>query len=111
MAFVDIAVVGGNNAQCTGASVTLQCALMGDVLIWLTPHGAINLFRGRENDINSHYHAHLMEVNASHLRSTLDFNFTAQITISCSDTTAMDSATIIVEGMNLHQTTLALNGR
>ena len=43
VATVDLVVVGGNNAVCTGASsVTLQCMLMGDTITWITPEGALN---------------------------------------------------------------------
>ena len=42
MATVDLNLVGDNNALCAGASVTLQCTLTGDLLIWNTPQGALN---------------------------------------------------------------------
>ena len=101
MAAVDLVVVGNNNALCTGASVMLQCTLTGNILTWNTPDGAINFVRGRQDESNAgSYYGQLMEPDATHLRSTLSFIFTVEITINCSDTTASSrSATLVVEGI------------
>ena len=100
MAAVDLVIVGDNNVLCTGASVTLQCTLTGNVLTWNTPDGALNFVRGRQVESNAgSYYGQLMEPDATHLRSTLSFIFTAEITINCSDTTASNSATLVVEGI------------
>ena len=100
VAAVDLVVIGDNNVLCTGASVTLQCTLTGNFLTWNSPYGALNFVRGRQDESNGgFYHARLMELNATHLRSTLSFTFSAEITINCSDTTASNSATLVVEGI------------
>ena len=91
VATVDLVVVGGNNAVCTGASVTLQCMLMGDTITCITPEGALNFLRGRQNNSKAgSYQGQLLELNETYLRSTLIFNFTPQVTINCSDMTAMN---------------------
>ena len=99
VATIELVVVGGNGAFCSGASVTLQCTLTGDVLTWNTPDGALNFIRGRsrESDDGS-YHGRLLE-NSTHLRSNLTFTFTSQITISCSDGSVNASLTISTEGI------------
>ena len=100
VAAVDLVIVGNNNVLCTGASVTLQCTLTGNVLTWNTPDGALNFVRGRQVESNAgSYYGQLVELNATHLQSTLSFIFTAEITINCSDTTASNSATLVVEGI------------
>ena len=100
MAAVDVVVVGDNNAVCTGASVTLQCTLTGNVLTWNTPDGALNFVRGRQDESNAgSYYGQLMELNATHLRSTLSFTFAAEITINCSETTASSTITLTREGI------------
>ncbi|CAI8024884.1 hypothetical protein GBAR_LOCUS14410 [Geodia barretti] len=43
-------VVGGQRCARVGMSVTLQCTLMGVTLTWETPDGALNFFRGRQNN-------------------------------------------------------------
>ena len=93
-------VVGGSPAQCSGASVTLQCTLAGNTLTWNTPDGALNFVRdrGSESDAGS-YHGQLWELNSTHLRSTLTFTFSNQIKINCSDGSASDSTTVTVEGI------------
>ena len=103
MANVELLVVGDNNAVCSGASVTLQCTLMGNVLTWNTPEGALNFVRGRQDESNAgSYHARLMEPNATHLISRLSFTFTSEITINCSDNTASTSTTVTTEGIIIH---------
>ena len=95
-------VVGDNNALCTGASVTLQCTLTGDVLTWITPEGALNFVRGRQSESNAgSYQGQLTELNDTHLRSTLTFTFTAPITINCTDQSASSSINVTVEGMEI----------
>ena len=97
---VELVVVGGNSTVCSGASVTLQCTLTGDVLSWNTPDGALNFIRGRSNQSESGpYDGRLQELNSTHLRSNLTFTFTSQITISCSDGSANISITVTVEGI------------
>ena len=97
---IDLVAVGDNNAVCTGASVTLQCTLTGNVLTWNTPGGALNFVRGFQSESNAgSYYGQLMELNATHLRSTLSFTFTAEITINCSDATASSTLTVTIEGM------------
>ena len=99
-ATVDLVVVGDSNTQCTGASVTLQCTLTGDVLTWITPEGALNFVRGRQDVSNAgSYQAMLTELNSTHLSSRLTFTFDAEITINCSDTSASNSTTLVIEGM------------
>ena len=99
VATVDLVVVGGNNALCVGMNVTLQCTLMGGVLTWLTPEGALNFFRGRNDAFyTGSYYGQLIEPNGTHLISTLNFTFTTEITINCSDTRSIDGTTVIVEG-------------
>ena len=102
MANVELVVVGGNNPVCSNASVTLQCTLMGNILTWNTPEGALNFVRGRQNEsyVGSYYATH-MELNDTHLISTLSFTITAEITINCSDTHSSDGTTIVIEGMVL----------
>ena len=98
---IELVAVGGNGAFCSGASVTLQCTLTGDVLTWNTPDGAFNLIRGRpinESGAGS-YHGRLQELNSTHLRSNLTFTFTSQITISCSDDSENISITVTVGGI------------
>ena len=93
-------VVGGYNAVCSDASVTLQCTLMGNVLTWNTPDGAFNFVRGRQDESNSgSYHARLMEFNATHLISTLSFTFTDEISINCSDTHSSNGTDITIESI------------
>ena len=46
---VDLVVIGGSEAQCSGANVTLQCTLTGNVLIWQKADGDYNLVRGEHN--------------------------------------------------------------
>ena len=95
---VELVVVGGNSAFCSGASVTLQCTLTGDVLTWNTPDGALNFIRGRSSESDDGpYHGRLLE-NSTHLISNLTFTFTSQITISCSDGSENTSLTISIEG-------------
>ena len=102
MATIDLVVVGGNNAVCSGASVTLQCTLTGDVLSWNTPDGTLNFIRGRSSLSDAGlYNGRLQELNSTHLRSNLTFTFTSQITISCSDGCANSSITVTVEGESL----------
>ncbi|CAI8001974.1 hypothetical protein GBAR_LOCUS3291, partial [Geodia barretti] len=99
VATVDLVVVGGNNALCVGMSVTLQCTVMGGVLTWETPEGALNFIRGRQNtSYQGSYYGQLMESNDTHLISTLNFTFTTEITINCSDTSSIAGTTVIVEG-------------
>ena len=96
-------VVGGYNALCTETSITLQCTLSGDFLSWNTPEGTLYLVRGIHNnnfDTNvGSYHGQLEELNGTHIRSKLTFNFTVQITINCTDLTSSNSSTIIIEGV------------
>ena len=83
---VELVVVGGNNAFCTGVSVTLQCIIKGDTLTWITPEGALNFVRGRQSESNSGgYQGQLQELNDTHLSSTLTFTFNFHITINCTD--------------------------
>ena len=99
VATVDVVVVGDNNTLCVGMSVTLQCTLMGGVLAWETPDGAFNFIRGRQNtSYRNSYYGQLMEPNGTHLISTLNFTFTTEITINCSDTSSIAGTTVIVEG-------------
>ena len=100
VATVDLVVVGGNNALCVGMNVTLQCTLMGGVLAWETPEGALNFIRGRQNTTyRGSYYGQLMESNDTHLISTLTFHFKTEITINCSDTSSIAGTTLIVEGI------------
>ena len=97
---IELVAVGGNSAFCSGASVTLQCTLTGDVLTWDTPDGALNSIRGRlinKSDAGP-YHGRLLE-NSTHLRSNLTFTFTSQTIISCSDGSVNISITVTVEGI------------
>ena len=98
---IELVAVGGNSAVCSGASVTLQCTLTGDVLTWNTPDGVLNFIQGRlinESDAGP-YHGRLQELNSTHLRSNLTFTFTSQITISCSDGSENISITVTVKGI------------
>ena len=45
------------------------------------------------------YQAMLIELNTTHLRSTLTFTFEAEIIIYCSHWSASISTTIVIEGM------------
>ena len=91
--------VGGNNAFCSGASVTLQCTLTGDVLSWHIGDRAINFVRGFSSEADAGlYHGQLLELNSTHLRSNLTFTFTSQITISCSDGSVNTSIKLSIEG-------------
>ena len=97
---VNLVVVGGSNAQCSGTSVTLQCILAGITLTWNTPIGALNFVRDRGSESYAgSYHGQLFELNSTHLRSTLTFTFSNQITINCSNDSASDSITVTVEGI------------
>ena len=98
-AAIELVVVGGKNALCTGASVTLQCTLTGHVLTWNTPEGALNFVRGGKSEINEIYQGNLEELNDTHIRSTLAFNCSAEITINCTDQMDQRSTTIIIEGV------------
>ena len=101
MANVELLVVGGNNAICSGASVTLECTLMGNTLTWNTPEGDFTFIRGREAaPFPSFYYGQLMELNATLLRSTLSFTFTAEVTFNCSSDISDSSTTVVLEGMN-----------
>ena len=112
MASVDLGVVGDNNALCTGATATLQCTLMGNILTWNTPEGALNFVRGFQSESNAgSYHGQLIELNATHLKSTLTFIFTTEITINCSDTTTTsNSITLVVEGIASRRAYLLIAG-
>ena len=100
VAAVDIAVVGGNNVLCTGEIVTVQCTLMGDAFTWITPDGVLNFIRGRQNEsFAGSYQGQFQELNDTHLRSTLTFTFTSPTTINCTDLSANNSTTIMIEGM------------
>ena len=102
MANVELVVVGGNNAVCSGANVTLQCTLMGNILSWNTPEGDFNFIRGRQAaPFPRFYYGQLMELNGTLLRSTLSFTFTAEITFYCSSDISDSSTTVVLEGMNL----------
>ena len=48
----------------------------------------------------SFYYGQLMELNATLLRSTLSFTFTAEITFNCSSDISDSSTTVVLEGMN-----------
>ena len=111
MASVDLGVVGDNNALCTGATATLQCTLMGNVLTWNTPEGALNFDHGFQSEPNAgSYHGQLIELNATHQKSILTFTFTTEITINCSDTTTSNSVTLVVEGMASRRAYLHIAG-
>ena len=98
---VELVVVGGNSAVCSGASVTLQCTLTGNVLTWNTPDGAFNFIQGRSNQSESGpYDGRLQELNSTHLISNLTFTFTSQTIISCSDGSENTSTTISIEGIH-----------
>ena len=105
-------VDGDSIAQCSGASVTLQCILAGNTLTWNTPDGALNFVRNRgsESDADS-YHGQLWELNSTHLRSTLTFTFSNQITINCSNDSASDSITVSVEGIHFMVTIALISER
>ena len=102
VATVELVAVGGKYIACTSESVTLQCTVMGDFLTWNTPEGALNLVRGRQdNTIGGSFQAMLINLNDTHLRSTLTFNITSQTTINCSDINDRTESTItfFIEGI------------
>ena len=76
-------VVGGSRGVCSGASVTLQCTLTGDLLVWKKPDGDINLVRGHSTTSGSGtYQWELVELNDTHLQSSLTFTFSNHVTIN-----------------------------
>ena len=96
----DLVVVGGSRGVCSGASVTLQCTLTGDILIWNKPDGDINLVRGHSTTSGSGtYQWELVELDNTLLQSSLTFTFLNHITINCTDNEAYTSSiTIYIEG-------------
>ena len=114
VATVELVAVGGKNVVCTGESVTLQCTVMGDRLTWNTTEGALNLVRGRlGNTIGDSFQAMLINLNDTHLRSTLTLDITFQTTINCSDINDRSESTItlFIEGIIMQDvTTLHLSG-
>ena len=95
-------VVEDSVAQCSGASVTLQCTLAGNTLTWNTPDGALNFVRdrGSESDAGS-YHGKFWEINSTHLRSNITFIINKQTLIQCSDNIVDENITLGIEGVIL----------
>ena len=93
-------VVGGSRGVCSGASVTLQCTLTGNLLLWKKPDGDINLVRGLHTTWSGSgtYQWELVELDDTHLQSSLTFTFSNQITINCTNVAYTSSITIHIEG-------------
>ena len=101
-ATIDLVVVKDSVAQCSGASVTLQCTLAANTLIWITPDGALNFVRDRSNESEAgSYHGKLWEINSTHLRSNITFIITEQISIQCSDNIVDENITLGIEDVIL----------
>ena len=80
-----------NSIRSQQASVGCSRTLTGNVLTWNTPTVAKSV-----------------ELDDTHLGSTLTFTFTAEITVNCSDTTASNSSTLVVERIVSTRAPLAL---
>ena len=93
-------VVGGSTAECTSASVTLQCTVTGNSLTWTTPDGQLILIRGVHTDLDRDlYRTQLQEINATHLRSNLTFINNDQISFICTDSeNTAEIITVSIEG-------------
>ena len=98
-ATIDLVVVENSVAQCSGASVTLQCTLAGNTLTWNTPDGALTFVRDRSNESEGgSYHGELWEINSTHLRSNITFIITEETSIHCSDEIVDENVTLSIEG-------------
>ena len=100
VATVDLVVVGGSQAVCAGASVSLQCTLTGNILVWQTENGDINLVRGLHTSSSSGtYQWQLEELDENELQSTITFVVNNEVTINCSTPQHdLASITLIIEG-------------
>ena len=95
-------VVEDSFAQCSGASVTLQCTLAGNTLTWNTPDGALSFVRDRSNKSErGFYHGEFWEINSTHVRSNITFIINKQALIQCSDNIALENITLGIEGVIL----------
>ena len=96
-------VVGGSIAQCSGASVTLQCTVVGNILIWNTPEGQFLLARGVSTGMNrSTYQSQLQVLNETHVRSNLTFTVNAEISVNCTDGChAARNMSVKIEGIHV----------
>ena len=96
-------VVRGSIAQCSGASVTLQCTVAGNILIWNTPEGQFFLARGVATGMNrSIYKSQLQALNETHLRSNLTFIVNYEISVNCTDGGhAARNMSVTIEGIDV----------
>ena len=97
-------IVGGSIAQCSGASVTLQCTVAGNILIWNTPVGQFFLARGVATGMNRGTHQTQLQVlNETHLKSNLTFIVNYEISVNCTDGGHVArNMTVIIEGVSLY---------
>ena len=87
--------------MCSGASVTLQCTLTGNILIWKKLDGDINLLRGVHSISSSDntYQWQLVELDENRLQSSVTFLFNNEITINCTNNAGDSSSiTVVTEG-------------
>ena len=101
VATVDLMVVGGSDAVCSGASVTLHCTLTGDILTWSKKDGDINLVRSlHTTSISDTYQWQLEELDEYRLKSSITFAVGSNFTINCTNFAGgSSSVTLFIEGI------------
>ena len=96
-------VVGRSQVQCYGATVTLQCTLTGDHLIWQKADGDINLIRGEHTSSTSgSYQWELIELDEYRLKSSISFIINNENIVNCTELVGnRASIHLSIEGIQL----------